>query len=327
MRNVLNIIVCTVFALSLVSSLVLAQQDVVKVVAAKAVEQKPFSISVELSPSAGAEKVMLRYRALGHGEFQAVEATMSGNTATAVVPASAAIPPSVEYYFEISKRGAAPTTYPAGAPQATVLRAAISGANPKDGEVRFLSPEPGTTVTAEDLVIAISFFYASPAVDIKRSRLSVDGVDVSSNMVVSDDVIMYSPQNFGRPMPKGAHFLKLELRDTTGKAYHSMDASFNLSTAAEIAEVEASLRTVGSAQLEVRNEAMGTGGKTYVRGDVRFDGSYQSLGFGTSVHLDNQNNRRIDSSCTDKPIFCASRLATHFPGCQVIWSAENAYAV
>jgi hypothetical protein len=79
------------------------------------------------------------------------------------------------------------------------------------------------------------------------------------------------------------------LRDTAGKAYHTMEATFNLSTAAEIAEEEASLRTIGNAQLEVRDEAMGTGGKTFVRGDVRFDATYQSLGFGSNIHLDNQN--------------------------------------
>ncbi len=266
-----------------------AQQDVVKITTSKATERKALTVNVELAASAAAERVMLRYRPFGQSEFRAAEMVLSGATASGTIPAEAVLPPSVEYYFEIAKRGAAATVYPLGAPQATVLRTAVGGTNPKDQEVRFLSPEPGSTVAAEDLVIAISFFYASPAVDVSKTRIFVDGVDVTAGAVVSEDVILYSPENYGRPLMKGAHFVKVELRDTTGKAYHTMDANFNLSTAAEIAQAEAELRTIGSAQLEARHEALGIGGTTYLRGDVRLDATYQSLGFGGNVHLDNQD--------------------------------------
>jgi len=272
-----------------------AQQNAPKVLrvnAPSAVAGKAQPISVDLEQNAQAQKVTLRYRSFGETSFKGMEMLLSGNTATATIPADAILPPYVEYYFEL-QLSTGTETYPLVNPDANPLQFTVKPANPKDSEVRFLSPDAGETVAAQDLVIAVSLFYASDAVDRKATTLYLDGVNITSRAVWSDDVLLYSPQNFNVPLNLGAHFIRVELRDTTGKPYHAIEESFNLSSAVAIAAQKARLQSVGSANVEYRDEALSSGTTTYLRGDARLDNTYRSIGFGGSLHLDNQEKSTI----------------------------------
>jgi hypothetical protein len=272
-----------------------AQQSAPKVVRVNvpsAVAGRPQPISVDLQQNIRVRKVTLRYRSFGETSFKGMEMLLSGSTATATIPADAVLPPYTEYYFELDL-GTGTETYPVEGPEANPLQFTVKAANPKDQEVRFLSPEPGETVAAEDLVVAVSLFYASDAVNRKATTLFFDGVNVTRQAVWSDDVLLYSPKNFQRPLNLGAHFLRVELRDTTGKPYHAVEESFNLSSATAIAEEKARLQSVGSANVEYRNEALSSGTTTYIRGDARIDNTYKSIGFGGNLHLDNQEKSTL----------------------------------
>jgi hypothetical protein len=285
-----------VIFVSLLGTIFLAAQQVapkvLKVNAPSAVEKKPQPISVELEQNAQVRKITLRYRSFGETSFKGMEMLMAGRTATATLPAEVVLPPYVEYYLELQSDTKV-ETYPVEGPEANPLQFAVKPANPKDAEIRFLSPEPGETVAAEDLVIAISFYYASNAVNLKATALIIDGVNVTSDAVWSDDVLTYAPQNFQRKLNLGVHFIRVELRDTTGKPYHAIENTFSLSTATAIAEEQARLQSTGSASLEYRNENLSAGTTTYIRGDARVDNTYRSVGFGANLHLDNQESDNL----------------------------------
>jgi hypothetical protein len=282
--------------LTFMSSWYLAAQQgapkVLRVNAPSAVAGKAEPISVELQQNAQVRKVTLRYRSFGETSFKGMEMLLSGNIATATIPADVILPPYVEYYFEL-QLDAGTETYPMVNPDANPLQFAVKPANSKDSEVRFLSPDAGETVAEQDLVIAVSLFYASDAVNRKATTLFLDGVNVTGQAVWSDDVLLYSPQNFGTPLNLGAHFIRVELRDTTGKPYHAVEESFNLSSATALAEQKARLQSAGNASVEYRNEALSSGTTTYLRGDARIDNTYKSIGFGGSVHLDNQERSTL----------------------------------
>ena len=255
----------------------------------EAVQGQPASISAELSQNQGISRVLLLYRPFGESEFRDIEMLLTGRTATATIPAAAVTPPYIEYFIRVEMIAQGTETYPIQNPELNPLKLFIKEANPKDQEVRILSPEAGQTLTAEDLGIAVSLFYASDAVDRAATHLYLDGVDVTAQAVFSDDMILYSPANFNRPLNLGTHFLRVELRDTTGKVYHTVEESFNLSTSTAIqaAAEEFQLRADGRAEL--RNESLVAATTNYARGELRLRSTYKGMNFGGTLYLDNQD--------------------------------------
>lgn len=256
-------------------------------------EGQPMEVTVELSQNLGVTQVLLVYRPLGASEFSEIEMALRGRVATATIPSDAVRAPSVEYYVRVLMVGGKTETYPIQNPETNPLRLAVKAPDPKDQEIRIISPEPGGTVALEELGIVISFFYASPAVNPSATRIFLNSVDVSKDAILSDDLLIYSPQNFDLPLSKGAHALTVELVDTTGKLYHRMRRSFTVTTAAEIAAEETRFRGRVDGQLELRDEALASSHRSYIRGDLRANATYSVFQFGGLMHLDNQDKPTV----------------------------------
>ena len=286
------IIVATVLCLLFVAFLEVEAQvsSVVLRVSAPVVSQnQPLPISVEFTPSGSVERVILKYRGFGESEYRQQEMLLAGNTASLTIGAQYILPPYVEYYILVQSSGGRSETYPLENAESTPLKATVRPVDPKSLEVRLLSPEQGETVASEDLVIAVSLYYASETVDRKATKLFLNGVDVTAQALFSDDVILYSPANFPRPLSLGVQFLRVDLYDTKGGLYHSIESNFNLSTAAAIAARESRLKAGLDGQLEYRNEDVAATKNNFARGQLRLLGSYGSgLNFGSNVFLTNE---------------------------------------
>ena len=264
-------------------------QYVVDVKVPPATQQTPLSISVEMTQNVQIQRVLLLYRQFGETEYKELEMLLAGRTAVATLPANAVMPPYIEYYIRFQLADNSQATYPSENPEVNPIKIAVEGVDPKDAEVRILSPEPGETLAAEDLAVAVSLMFASDAVDKQQTRIYLDGADVTKEALLSDDVILYNPKNFNKPLNLGAHSIKIELHDTKGQIYYTKQTAFNLSTAAAIEEEKSALQYMGNAQLELRNEKVDITNTTYQRADVRLNGTYQSLTFGYDMHLTNEN--------------------------------------
>ena len=258
-------------------------------------EQSALSVSVEFAQSTGVAKILLHYRAFGETDYQEVEMLIAGRTATATIPAEAVLPPNMEYYIEAQLSNGNVETYPLQNAMANPQRVAVKARDLKDDEIRILSPEPGETVDSEELVVAISFFFASENVNPEATKIFVDDTDVTSTAVFSDDLMLYSPASAGQPLSLGAHRLRIEVYDKQGNLYHTVGSSFSASTAAAIAEEESRTRLVADGQLEFRNENLKSVGsaETYLRGDLRLSGATGILNFGGSTHIDNQEDPKL----------------------------------
>lgn len=263
-------------------------QYVIEVKVPTAVEKTPLSLSVELTQNTQIRRVILHYREFGKTEFKQTDMLLSGRTAAATIPAKAMIPPYIEYYISMRLANNKQATFPSENPETNPLKIQVKEMDEKDLEVRFLSPEPGETVAAEDLAIAVSLMFASDAVDIKRTRIYLDEANVTSEALISDDVLLYSPKNFDKPLGLGSHSIKIELIDTLGKAYYTKQQNFNLSTATAIEEQKSKLQYNGNAQAEFRNEKIDVTTTQYIRGDVHLGGAYKDLKFNGDMHLTNE---------------------------------------
>ncbi|MCX6132489.1 MAG: hypothetical protein NTU47_01635 [Ignavibacteriales bacterium] len=261
---------------------------VLRVSAPMVSQNQPLPISVEFTPSGSVERVMLRYRGFGESEYRQQEMLLAGNSASLTIAGQYVLPPYVEYYIIVQMSGGRMETYPIENAESTPLKATVKPVDAKELEVRLLSPEQGETVASEDLVIAVSLYYASENVDRKATKVFLNGIDVTPQALFSDDVILYSPANFPRPLSLGVQFLRVDLYDTKGSAYHSIESNFNLSTAAAIAARESRFKMGLDGQLEFRNEDVAATKNTFIRGQLRALGTYGSLNFGSNVFLTNE---------------------------------------
>ena len=251
-------------------------------------QNQPLPISVEMTPSANVERVLVRYRSFGETEFRQQEMLLAGTTATLTIPAEYILPPYIEYYIRVEMTGGRVETYPLENPDVAPLKATIRPIDPRSLEVRILSPEQGETVASEDLVIAVSLFYATDAVNRKATKLYLNGVDVTPQAVFTDDMLLYSPANFPRPLNLGVQFLRVQLYDTTGRLYTTVESNFNLSTSTAIAAEESRFRIGVDGNVEMRNENISNSKNTFIRGQLHANGAYQSLGFGSNLFLTNE---------------------------------------
>jgi hypothetical protein len=261
---------------------------VIEVKIPPASEQTSLSISVKLTQNTKIQRVLLHYRGFGETEYKEIDMLLSGRTAVATIPAKFMTPPYAEYYIELRLANNIQATFPSDNPDVNPIKIPVKGVDPKDIEVRFLSPEQGETLTAEDLVVAVSLMFASDAVDKRRTHVFLDETDVTNEALLSDDVILYSPKNFNKPLTLGTHSVKIELRDTLGKAYFTKRTDFNLSTANAIEEEKSLLQYEGNGQLELRNEKIDSANTTYARGDLHVNGTYKYLIFGGDIHVTNE---------------------------------------
>ncbi len=251
-------------------------------------QNQQLPVGVEFTPSSGVERVMLKYRGYGESEFVEQEMLLAGNSATLTIAPQYILPPYIEYYVEVSLSGGRTETHPLQNPETSPLKATIRPVDPKNLEVRLLSPEQGETVALEDLVVAVSLFYTSENVNRRATKLFLNGVDVTAQAIFSDDVILFSPANFSTPLGLGVQFLRIELYDNNGARYHTVESNFSLSTASAIAEQETRLHAGIDGQAEYRNENIAAETNTFIRGQLRLNGTYRSLGFGGNMLVTNE---------------------------------------
>ena len=251
-------------------------------------QNQPLPISVEFTPSGNVERVYFKYRGFGESEYRQQEMLLAGNSATITIAAQYILPPYLEYYIQVTLSNGRSETFPIENAESTPLKATVKPVDPKSLEVRLLSPEQGETVANEDLVVAVSLFYASDNVNKNGTKLFLNGVDVTAQAIFSDDVILYSPATFPRPLTLGVQFLRVDLYDKSGALYHTIESNFSLSTAAAIAAEETRLRFGVNGSAEYRNENVAAIQNTFVRGQLQATGTYKSLNFGSNIFVTNE---------------------------------------
>lgn len=250
-------------------------------------EKKPASVSVELTPAANARQVFLYFRRFGESDFQRTDMLAMGSTFAATIEPDFVSPPYIEYFIAIVLPDRI-ETYPVSNPDANPQKIVVNQRDVKDDEVRFLSPRPGETVAAEEFNVVISLYYASDEVNKRATKLYVDGVDVSKQgAILSEDMIIYSPPD-KESFRLGTRSIKVELFDSTGKLYHTVQQTFTVSTVAAMEEERARLQYMFDGQAEARAEEVDSLSTTFLRGDIRSRNSYSGINFGFNMHLDNQ---------------------------------------
>ena len=244
----------------------------------------PVTFTVTLLQGETIEHVSLVYRPFGESQYAIAEMDIVGNTASATIPAKAAQPPGVEYYIVLAGRDGQLETYPLSetadpfrTPPEKTLRLVVRPADETSPDVIFLSPEPMSTVPAEDLVISFSLLRADSTVVQQATQVMLDGTDITSEVVFSGDIGVFVPENAGRTIAPGTHRVSVRLYDREGHLYRLQGVTFVVPGLGIVAPPQVAATKFSynaSVQLESRHEQVDRTGTWYNRGGYRFTGKY-----------------------------------------------------
>ena len=255
----------------------------------QAKEGMPLRIAVELAKSSDLARVVLYYRQFGQSEYRILEMPIIGDTASVTISEDEVTPPFMEAYVLAQTSAGASETYPFENPQNTPTRIVVEGKSPKDQEILFLSPDKSERLLPEDVYISISFVYAPNKVDRKRTRVYVDNIDLSSMAVTAGDLTIVSPDALPKNFSTGIHTLRVDVFDTTGAPYHTIERTFNVTTNGQAEEGE-QVKYWGNAQAEGRNEDIQGNVTPYRRLNANANATYGILKTTGNLYLTSEED-------------------------------------
>jgi hypothetical protein len=265
---------------------------VLSVTAKQGIEGQPLPITAEVIETPKVLEVLLAYRTQAASIYKQIEATLTGNLATASIPAADVSPSSIDYYFILRIQGKDSIetyTYPAQNPDVQPLRVDVMPASQKDNMIVFLSPEPSSSTSLEDLVISISLYKADTTIDKKGTKIYIDDRDVSSMAVLTGDLITLTPENISPPLAEGPHTVRVELISTDGKFLHKASIAFTQTSIAPGAESASKFQYTVNGQLEARNEDLDNSSTAYDRGSLNLNSQYDGLKVNGNLYLTNED--------------------------------------
>jgi len=286
----------------------------------EAIANAPITIQANLRQGGAIERVYLLYRIFGESRFTPVQMDLSGNTASATLPSRTTIPPFLEYYLVLVDRSGKSETYPLGetpdplsVPPAHTLQLPVRTYDETDEQVTFLSPDRGTVLEKDEVLVSISLLRADSTVVKRATQLFLDGMDVTAAAVFSGDLVVLVPENAGRTLGPGPHRINVRLYDRNGNLYRVGALTFIVKGEVQYAISEPLLPGFASNVSlygESRNEQVGSIGTWYNRMGYIFTGKYGlwrflSNGFLTSDEkADRQPQNRFYAG-VEHPLFRA----------------------
>ena len=260
---------------------------VLSVTPAEAPSRVPLVVIVDLQESATLTSVSFVYRPFGESQYRILEMDLTGNRASVSLPANAAVPPFLEYYIVLRDQSGSLEVYPQSEspdpfanPPGTTRRIRMVDTLVDDTQIVFLSPDPGSVLPLEEIVVSVSFLRVDSLVDRSATKVLLDGSDITGEAVLSGDLLVYVPANAAVPLTAGPHAVTVMLFDREGQPYRS--ASLQFSVAGEGGpgqplEAPAPLTYSGALQLESRRENVAGTPTWYNRAGLQLRGSYGDL--------------------------------------------------
>ncbi len=223
----------------------------------------PINISVDLISGENISSIELAYRFFDKNEFTKREMQITGITAATTIPSEDVKPPTLEYYFIINLKDGTTETYPTGIEQGTSpFQLAIEGETEKGKEILILSPEEGEVLTRENFLISVSFIRAPSNIDVTRTKVFLNGNDISQNKLIAEDLIVLNGENIG-DIKYGPAEVRIEVYDNEGNLFHTYKRNILIATREVSEKIVRRWNVNGHLRAESRNENYNTASTWY----------------------------------------------------------------
>lgn len=268
-----------------------------------AIANAPITITADLQQGETVERVYLVYRPFGESEYQRVDMDLIGNSASVTLPSRAVIPPRIEYYIVLQLRSGALETYPLtettdpfSTPPTRTLSLPVRAEAEGEPQILFLSPEPGSILAPNEVVISISLLRADSSVVRKATQIFLDGADVTQFTVFSDDILVLAPDNLGRQLAPGPHRVSVRLYDRSGNLATASTIIFTVQGGTVYTYTEPTVPGFKyglNVTFESRHEDVNTVGTWYNRGGLNFTGTTGDWRFRTNLYVTSEESDSI----------------------------------
>jgi len=237
-------------------SLIYAQESnyILNVKISESKINNPINISIDLISGDNISSIEIAYRFFDKNEFTKKEMQIAGITAAVTIPAEEVKPPTLEYYFIINLKDGTTETYPTGIAQGTSpFQLAVAGETEKEKEIIILSPEEGEVLTRENFLISISFIRAPINIDVAKTKIYLNNIDISQNKLVAEDLIVINGENIS-DIKYGSAEIKIEVYDNKGNLYYTAKRNVLIATKEAAEKIARRWNINGHLRAESRNE-------------------------------------------------------------------------
>lgn len=242
-------------------------------------------VKAELFSSSEVSSIFIAFKGFTETEFIRREMEIRGTTAYGVVPSEFVTPPSLEYYLIISKANGEISAYPVGSPdQIPPERITIKEEIAVKSDVIILSPAKDENVIPDELLITLSFIDAETDVDIKATKIYLNGADVSEYALFAEDLIIFSGKNYPERISISSQLVKVEVYDSLGNLKNTTTRSFKTISRSYASSIEDRFNYNVKFKGESRNETYNEETIWYNNLDARFKGKYNDWNFDAKVY-------------------------------------------
>ncbi|MGQ9805968.1 MAG: hypothetical protein ACUVRP_07820 [Chlorobiales bacterium] len=257
-----------------------------------AVEGRPLEIRISSPVGAQIDRAVIRYKNFGISEYRFIEAQPQGNDFVGTIPANYVIAPSIEFYVVAILRDNTQVTFPFLTPIQTPANITVLPL-PEDPNLVVISPSKQEVIRPEDVVISFSYYTLSDKISKERSQLFVDGKDVTSKAIFSENLVTFIPDEPPKPGPLRAEFIA---RDARGVELGRTSTFFRVSAAPKttLDETQRDRQVTYNTQswVEMRQENVGDTSIFYARANFNGEVTYNNwLRVGTNIYVTNEEDK------------------------------------
>lgn len=241
------------------------------------------------------------YNVDGELTSRRVLASFDGYSFKATIPGETIRGATLYYYIIVDSPTGARVAFPSARADIEPVRVPIILSNdmgsdaPSIGTVsdidfEILSPQPGSNMSANDALIAISFFYTNETANANNFRLYVNGLDVTTQADVSEYLITY----FNTNLPYGQNTAELIYKLDKGHISITQFAFNIVDPASRLARIAMGESTFnGDVDLTVRNQVNAGNNYDFLRGSVNIRGREGEFRYSLNGLLTSQESDRL----------------------------------
>ncbi len=245
------------------------------------------------------------FRQPGEARYTSRLMEYDGTVFKASIPTTDVNATRIEYYIAIrDTRGqlsTLPEENPGGNPYTLRILPRKSQETQQRFEMTIISPQPEEAVFNDEVLIAVSILGGEAEIDPDRSALILDGMDVSAEADISENLITYSPA----VLPVGHHRIQMRLVGHDGELLRTEEWGFRT------IQGERRYRRLtysGGLSLDLRSQNLDSEKEQYTRGGAYTQGSYGEFDFFARLLLSSEE------SSASQPVNRYSAGITYRPG-------------